>query len=33
VNKMHLAWCKSLQLQIALWAKPYSDIARTSNEW
>jgi hypothetical protein len=33
VDRMHQAWCKSLQLQIALWAKPYSDIARTSSEW
>jgi len=33
VDKMHLAWCKSLQLQLALWARPYSDVARTSNEW
>jgi hypothetical protein len=33
VEKMHQAWCKSLQLQVALWAKPYSDIARTSSEW
>jgi Protoglobin len=31
VDKMHQAWCKSLQLQAALWAKPYSDLA--SNEW
>jgi Protoglobin len=28
VDKMHLAWCKSLQMQIALWAKAYP-----SNEW
>jgi len=33
VSKMHQAWCKSLQLQIALWAKAYSDLARTSSEW
>ncbi len=33
VDKMHLAWCKSLQLQLAVWARPYSDVARTSNEW
>jgi len=25
VEKMHLAWTKSLQLQVALWAQPYSD--------
>ncbi len=33
VDKMHQAWCKSLQLQAALWARPYSDIARISSEW
>ena len=25
VEKMHRAWTKSLQLQVALWAQPYSD--------
>lgn len=30
VDKMHLAWCKSLQLQAALLARPYADL---SNEW
>jgi hypothetical protein len=33
VNSMHLAWTKSLQMQIALWTKPYMDLAPTSNEW
>jgi len=33
VDKMHKAWCRSLQLQAALWAKPYSDVARSSSEW
>jgi hypothetical protein len=33
VEGMHLAWCKSLQMQIALWSKPYLDLAKTSNEW
>ncbi len=28
VEKMHRAWAKSLQLQIALWSQPY-----TNNEW
>jgi hypothetical protein len=23
VDKMHVAWCKSLQLQLALWVEPY----------
>jgi Protoglobin len=31
VDKMHRAWCKSLQLQAALWARPYTDLA--SSEW
>jgi Protoglobin len=25
IEKMHRAWCKSMQLQIALWAQPYSE--------
>ena len=25
VDKMHRAWTKSLQLQVALWAQPYSN--------
>jgi hypothetical protein len=25
VHKMHLAWCRSLQLQMALWSGPYAD--------
>ena len=38
VEGMHLAWCRSLQMQIALWSKPYLDAAqksdvKTSNEW
>ena len=31
VDKMHRAWCKSLQLQLALWAMPYA--ARATDEW
>lgn len=31
VEGMHRAWCKSMQLQLALWAKPYS--AQVSGEW
>jgi hypothetical protein len=30
---MHLAWTRSLQMQIALWTKTYMDLAKTSNEW
>jgi hypothetical protein len=33
VERMHRAWCKSLQMQIALWARPYMDLAKTSVEW
>jgi hypothetical protein len=33
VAGMHLAWTRSLQLQIALWTKPYMDLAKTNNEW
>lgn len=33
VEGMHRAWCKSLQLQLALWARPYLDFAKTSDEW
>ena len=31
VEKMHRAWIKSLQIQLALWSKSYSDIA--PKEW
>src|ERR1700678_536384 len=31
VEKMHQAWCKSLQLQIALWTGLYTRL--TPNEW
>ena len=31
VEKMHQAWCKSLQLQIALWTGLYAKL--TPNEW
>ncbi len=33
VNRMHQAWCKSVQLQIALWAEPYTDTKLAPNEW
>jgi hypothetical protein len=33
VEGMHRAWCKSVQMQIALWSRPYMDAAKTSNEW
>ncbi len=31
VDKMHRAWCKSLQLQLALWARAYAN--RATDEW
>lgn len=33
VNRMHAAWCKSLQLQLALWARAYADAGQAANEW
>jgi hypothetical protein len=33
VERMHRAWCRSLQLQVALWARPYTELARPSEEW
>jgi len=33
VERMHLAWCRSIQLQLALWAKPYTELQRAPSEW
>jgi hypothetical protein len=33
VDAMHRAWCRSLQLQIALWSRLYMDLAKAKNEW
>jgi hypothetical protein len=33
VDAMHRAWCRSLQMQIALWARLYMDLAKTKSEW
>ena len=33
VDKMHRAWCKSVLLQAALWAQPYTDPAQAPNQW
>jgi hypothetical protein len=33
VEKMHRAWCKSIQLQLALWARPYTNPQEAANEW
>ena len=33
VAKMHLAWCKSIQMQLALWIGPYADTKQPPTEW
>lgn len=33
VEGMHRAWCRSVQMQIALWSRPYMDLAVTSSQW
>jgi hypothetical protein len=33
VDKMHRAWCKSMQMQLGLWARPYTDVEQATNEW
>ena len=33
VDKMHRAWCKSLQLQVALWSGPYTHAGQAPSEW
>ena len=33
VDRMHSAWCKSLQLQAAIWARVYMDSEATAMEW
>jgi hypothetical protein len=33
VERMHLAWCRSIQLQLALWAKPYMEDDQSQAEW
>jgi hypothetical protein len=33
VDKMHSAWIKSMQMQLALWVGPYSDAHHTPQEW
>jgi len=33
VEGMHRAWCKSLQMQIALWSRPYLETAKASDGW
>jgi hypothetical protein len=33
VDRMHLAWCKSMQLQMALWVAFYAAPAQPPKEW
>lgn len=33
VEGMHRAWCKSMQLQSALWSQPYADSEQALHEW
>jgi hypothetical protein len=33
VMHMHKAWCKSMHIQMALWAKPYMEVENASKEW
>ena len=33
VDRMHAAWCKSLQIQLALWIGPYTDQRQEPKEW
>lgn len=33
VEKMHTAWCKAIQLQMALWIGPYADARQAPKEW
>jgi hypothetical protein len=32
VEEMHRAWCKSMQLQLALWVRPYEQAASASRQ-
>jgi hypothetical protein len=33
VDGMHAAWCKSMQLQLALWVKAYDLLSSAESEW
>ena len=33
VTLMHQAWCRSMHIQMALWAKPYMKVKNASMEW
>jgi hypothetical protein len=33
VDKMHRAWCKSMQIQMALWTGAYGDASQPPKQW
>jgi hypothetical protein len=33
VEKMHQAWCKSIQMQLALWIGAYAAIREPPTDW
>jgi hypothetical protein len=33
VSLMHKAWCKSMHIQMALWAKPYMEAEKAVTQW
>jgi Protoglobin len=33
IARMHLAWCNSLQIQMALWVRAYLDSGHLAEEW
>jgi hypothetical protein len=33
VDRMHRAWCKSIQMQLALWVGPYTESRQPPKEW
>ena len=33
VDGMHRAWCRSMQIQIALWSRPYAESNQAPDEW
>jgi hypothetical protein len=33
VDAMHRAWCKSMQLQLAIWVKAYDGSDQPQDQW
>jgi hypothetical protein len=33
VERMHRAWCKSMQLQMALWAAAFTNTGQATSQW